>query len=225
VLTGTAAVSATGTAQDDNLQGFLNSAANNLIGGAGNDTYYVGGNDVVIETDGQGQDVVYTFEDYSLALGSSVEYLVGGASTGMRLTGNELNNIIWGTAFNDTLNGGAGADMLTGGLGADTFVFTSIGDSGVGAGNRDIIADFVSGTDKIDFSGIDAIAGTSANDNFTFISTNAFSGSGASGAGQLRYFVDGGNTIIEGDVDGNGLADFQVQLTGVHTFTTTDLLL
>jgi hypothetical protein len=103
-------------------------------------------------------------------------------------------------------------------------MYTALTDSGIGAGLRDIILDFVSGADKIDFRGIDAIAGTPANDSFSFISTNAFSGGGAS-AGELRYFAEGGDTIIEGDVDGNGVADFQIQLAGRHTIVSADFLL
>jgi hypothetical protein len=30
---------------------------------------------------------------------------------------------------------------------------------------------------------------------------------------------------VEGDVDGNGTADFQIQLTGNHTMTAADMVL
>ena len=96
----------------------------------------------------------------------------------------------------------------------------ALGDSGVRAG-RDIITDFLSGTDKIDFTGIDANTATAANDAFTMINNAAFSNV----AGQLRYSVVGSNTIMEGDVNGDGIADFQLQLTGIHTFVAADLLL
>jgi Ca2+-binding RTX toxin-like protein len=220
LLLADSAINGTGNAQDNVLFGNYSALANTLAGGAGNDVYYVGAGDKVVENAGQGQDIVYAYADHSLALGASVEYLIGLANTGMNLTGNELSNDIRGTGFNDILTGGAGADALTGGLGADTFVFTSLADSGVLAGNRDIITDFVSVTDKIDFSGIDAIEGTAANDVFTFISTDAFSG-----AGQLRYFTEGADTVLEGDVNGDGLADFQIQLTGINSIQTGDLVL
>jgi serralysin len=111
--------------------------------------------------------------------------------------------------------------MLTGGLGTDTFVFASIGDSGVGAGHRDIITDFVSGTDKIDFSGIDANTNTVGNQAFQLIGSAGFSNV----AGQLRFFSEAGSTLVEGDVNGDGVADFQLQLIGNHTFGTADLVL
>ena len=66
--------------------------------------------------------------------------------------------------------------------------------------------------DKIDLSRIDAIAG-GADDAFSFIGSAAFSGGGAS-AGQLRYTDAGGGIfIVEGDVNGDGLADFALSVT------------
>ena len=83
---------------------------------------------------------------------------------------------------------------------------------------------FRSGTDRIDLFAIDANSTALGNNAFTFIGTGAFSGNGAAGAGQLRYSFAGANTIVEGDVDGNGTADFQIQLTGHHTMTIADLV-
>jgi len=100
-------------------------------------------------------------------------------------------------------------------------VLTALGDSGVGAGLRDIITDFVSGTDKIDFSGIDANTLVAGNQAFTMLGTGAFFGV----AGQLRYDVVGSNTVMQGDVNGDGVADFELQLTGIHSFVPADLLL
>ena len=138
-------------------------------------------------------------------------------------TGNDLNNQITGNVGNDTLIGGLGNDTLIGGAGADPFVYLAQADSGITAATRDVIADFISGTDRIDLSGIDANSTAIGNDAFTFIATGAFSG-GAVGAGQLRYGSVGGNTFIEGDVNGDGVADFQIQLTGNHTITAADLV-
>ena len=86
---------------------------------------------------------------------------------------------------------------------------------------RDIITDFLSGTDKIDFTGIDANTGAAGDQAFTMINTAVFSGA----AGELRYSVSGGNTVMEGDVNGDSVADFQLQLTGSHTFVAADLQL
>ena len=99
-------------------------------------------------------------------------------------------------------------------------MLTALGDSGVGA-LRDIITDFVSGTDRIDFSGIDANTGVAGNQAFTMLGTAAFFGV----AGQLRYDVVGADTVMQGDVNGDGVADFELQLTGIHSFVPADLLL
>ena len=191
-----------------------------LKGGLGNDTYEVRETgDVVVENAGAGIDTVWAYVNYSLA--ANVENLVFSSAVGnLKGTGNALNNLMIGSNGNDTLIGGGGKDTLTGGAGADTFVVAALGDSGVGAG-RDIITDFLSGTDRIQFTGIDANTGAAGDQAFTMINTAAFSNV----AGQLRYSVAGSNTLMEGDVDGNGVADFQLQLTGNHSFAAADLLL
>lgn len=132
---------------------------------------------------------------------------------------------------NDTLNGGAGFDILsglggkdalTGGTDADTFVFASPAaagnGAGTGSGTRDVITDFVKGVDKIDLSAIDANTGAAGTQSFTFIGTAAFSA-----PGQIRYVQQGGTTtIVEGNITGNGVAEFQIQLTGLHNLDASD---
>src|SRR6476660_8469090 len=70
-------------------------------------------------------------------------------------------NTIIGGGGADTIKGGGGADILTGGQGADRFVFAALTDSAPSA--RDLITDFIPGTDIIDLSAIDA--NTSAKGN------------------------------------------------------------
>jgi hypothetical protein len=76
--------------------------------------------------------------------------------------------------------------------------------------------------DKIDLSRIDAISSTSTNDKFTFIETGTFTGSG-----QLRYGQDAGagETFVEGDINGDGAADFSLALRGLHALSSTDIIL
>ena len=131
------------------------------------------------------------------------------------------NDSLSGLAGNDTLFGGLGADTLTGGLAADIFVLGSLAESGVGPGSRDIITDFLSGTDKISFAQIDADTAVANDQAFAFIGTSAFSGM----AGQLRYGLVSGYTVMEGDVNGDMLADFHLQLTGSQTLLAADMLL
>jgi Ca2+-binding RTX toxin-like protein len=201
-----------------------------MVGGLGNDRYFVEeANDVVREYAGEGSDIVYSTVSYTLAAGMEVEKLaaLNGAGTDpINLTGNEFNNTVQGNdganvlnggagddsviglGGNDTIDGGAGRDILTGGTGADTFRFTSTSHSAPGAGDR--ITDFVSGTDKIDLSQIDANTLLSGNQAFTFIGTGAFSGT----AGELRYDVVGGRMHIYGDTNGDGLVDMHIAVDG-----------
>ena len=109
---------------------------------------------------------------------------------------------------------------MTGGGGNDRFDFNSLNDSKVGGAVRDIITDFVQGADKIDLAGIDAITG-GGDDAFTFIENSGFSNT----AGELRFFTSGGNTIVNGDVDGDGTPDFQIQLDGLYALTAADFVL
>jgi Ca2+-binding RTX toxin-like protein len=201
-----------------------------MFGGTGGDTYEVtDAGDVVQENSGDGIDTIWTSVNYALSNTSEVENLFFGGIGNFIGTGNNFNNLIAGGAGKDIINGGGGNDILIGGVGADTltggtgsdlFVLTGLGDSGVGA-LRDIITDFLSGTDRIDFSGIDANTGVASDQAFAMLGIGAFSGV----AGQLRYDVVGADTIMQGDVNGDAVADFQVQLTGAHTFVAADLLL
>jgi serralysin len=111
-------------------------------------------------------------------------------------------------------------------------MFVSQADSGTGALARDRIADFQTGLDHIDLSSIDARVGNTTspffagNNAFSFIDTDAFSGV----AGQLRYeHASAGKsafiTIVEGDTNGDRLADFQIELTNWKTLNAGDFLL
>ena len=71
------------------------------------------------------------------------------------MTGTSGANTIIGGGGADTTKGGGGADILTGGQGADRFVFAALTDSAPSA--RDLITDFMPGSDIIDLSAIDAV--------------------------------------------------------------------
>ena len=118
-LTGSAAIDGTGNDLDNRLYGQANGAINTLTGGTGNDIYYVGSNDVIVELAVEGTDTAYGYGDYTLATGVSVENLYLNVTTGQTLTGNELANKLSGNAGSDTLRGLDGNDSLSGGLGAD----------------------------------------------------------------------------------------------------------
>lgn len=125
--------------------------------------------------------------------GAGDDYLRGGRSA----------DVLDGGEDSDILNGGAGDDILTGGAGVDTFVFT---DEGGGPGD-DRITDYHDG-ELLDLSAVDADTTTRRDQAFTFIGSNAFSGT----AGELRAEAVGSETHVTGDIDGDGLADFTLIL-------------
>lgn len=193
----------TGGAGDDVIVG--SSGADTLDGGDGIDTVdYSGGGGLVI-VDLAGGDGTYGQSHGDTYV--NIENVVGTAYAD-QLLGNALANRLDGGAGADKITGGGDADVLTGGAGADSFVYRTLGDSLVGA--ADVITDFEQGVDKINLYAIDARAGGYANDIFTWLGGDAFTGVG----GQLRYEVVGGNTLILGDHDGDKVADFQITLSG-----------
>ncbi|MFZ4688397.1 MAG: M10 family metallopeptidase C-terminal domain-containing protein [Polymorphobacter sp.] len=128
--------------------------------------------------------------------------------------------MITGSRNGDTISGRGGADTLTGGGGNDIFLYTNITDSTAAA--RDMITDFAAG-DRIDLSRIDAITG-GTDDGFTLIGSAGFSNV----AGQLRVnSLGGGIFAVEGDINGDGAADFSIWLTNTdaHTITAADFVL
>ncbi len=145
-----------------------------------------------------------------LLTGTAGDDVISALSGDDVVSGLEGSDSLNGGSGDDVLIGGDGRDLLTGGTGSDIFVLESASDSLRGAG-RDRINDFQSGVDKIDLSAMGP---------FNFIGTGAFSGS----AGEVRYTSNGIVTFIEGDLNGDNIADFQIELGGVVTPVATDFI-
>lgn len=177
----------------------------NAVGGSGADR--INGNAV-------GNQLVGGAGDDTLLGNGGNDILIGGGG----------RDVLTGGADNDILNGGLGMDKLTGGLGADTFTFETIADmAGKTATSCDVIADFNRGQkDIINLALIDADTTTpGVDDPFTFIGTAGFHHV----AGELRMMASASNTMLLGDVDGDGSADFALLLIGNVALKATDFVL
>jgi Ca2+-binding RTX toxin-like protein len=139
--------------------------------------------------------------------------LVGSAASEI-LTGRNGDDDLSGQGGSDVLVGGNGVDTMAGGGGGDTFVFGHV----AAARSGDVITDFSrSQGDVIDLGGIDADWTSSGNQSFTFIGSKGFSGN----AGDLQYR----NGEIAADVDGDGQADFHIEIANGHGLVADDFIL
>jgi Ca2+-binding RTX toxin-like protein len=144
VANSTAKETQLGSSKNDVFHG---SGGDTLIGGAGDDTYYLWDNtSVVVEKAGEGIDTVDARFWGPVTLAANVENLLLNSPGSTAGTGNALNNIIVAGTVGATLNGLAGDDVLVGGAGADVFK--------VAAGNgSDAIMNFKPGSDVIQLGG------------------------------------------------------------------------
>ena len=123
-----------GNGGDDELDG--GDGADSMSGGTGNDIYIVDdAGDVVTEYANGGTDTVDASISYTL--GNQVENLALTGTGGLNGTGNDRDNVIWGSNYDNLLNGGGGvdaikgaggADIIDGGTGADTMLGGDGGD-------------------------------------------------------------------------------------------------
>jgi parallel beta-helix repeat protein len=187
----------------DARKGAIDIGAHEAGGGGGDDDDGVGGD---------GGLVTGTARNDRLFGSAGNDTVVGGAGND-NLYGRGGADLLQGGLGRDTLVGGAGEDTLEGGGAADRFVFRGA----AGAANDEILDFSRNQGDKIDLSGIDAHAGQSGNQAFAFIGAKAFDGK----AGQLQYL----NGTISGDVNGDRVADFQIDIANGQALGAIDFIL
>ena len=250
-LIGASTINGTGNSLNNILIG--NAAANilnggvgadTMTGGAGNDTYVVDNTgDVVTETSTLLAEIDVVNSSITYTLGANIEKLTltgtdlingTGNSLANTLTGNITANILDGGLGNDSINGGAGDDLiiggagndsLSGGLGSDVFWFTEAINA---ISNKDIITDFLSGTDKLQFnlSIVSAVGGVGQ-----FVTDDQRFWSNATGVAhdasdRLIYNTSSG--VLSYDSDGSGAnGSIAIALLGTMThpvLSATDLI-
>jgi serralysin len=127
----------------------------------------------------------------------------------------------------DKITGGLGRDIMTGGAGKDVFDFNTVKDTTKSATTRDVIKDFSHGNDKIDLSTIDAKTTAAGNQAFKFIGTAAFH----KVAGEIHVVqTDAAGTakdmtVVQCDTNGDGVADFTIELSGLKALAAVDFVL
>ena len=157
-----------------------------LLGGEGNDRL-IGASERDVMEGGAGNDTLIGKDGGDRLFGGAGDDLLFGGDGIFSdvIEGGAGNDRLIGGTGNDRLTGGEGADFLRGDAGNDRFIFETLGE-------MDVIADFQSGRDLIDLSATGLVS----------FDGRSFSGQ----AGSVRR--DAG--ILEADVDGDGLADFQI---------------
>ena len=201
--------------------------ADQILAGDGNDWINAGGDrdvvdggagdDTMVATLGDGDDVyrggdgVDTLDMAAITADAFVDLNTGQAVSGQ--SGSDsisgFENVITG-AGSDTIVANASANVMTGGADEDMFVFNSIADA-----DGDHITDFAPG-DTIDLSGI------AANYNFGGSFDLLADGATFSQAGQLIVRSDGNDLLVEGEVNGDNVADFTIRVSGKSDLDQSD---
>lgn len=133
----------------------------------------------------------------------------------------------WGGDGRDTLAGGTGRNRLWDGEGRDLFDFNALSHSRPKSSERDLIMDFERGRDDIDLSTIDANTWKSGNQAFVFIGTEKFHFAPV----EVRYSLhdlpgaENDRTRVAADINGDGKADLQIYLIGLHALSKGDFIL
>jgi Ca2+-binding RTX toxin-like protein len=192
-----------------------NHASVYVYGGMG-DTYFSGntlstaiGSDQAVQATADHLLSQIQGQNLSAAQTGTPGQIIFGTDAADSLVGTSANDTEFGGAGNDTLKGGSGADHLVGGDGADVFLFQSTSGSTVAA--PDTIADFSHAEgDLIDLSGISK----------TFSIVKYFD----KHPNELTITFNVDHQEIRGDVNGDGIVDFQINVDSGKTLLSSDFI-
>jgi Ca2+-binding RTX toxin-like protein len=177
---------------------------------------------------------------YTLAANVEDLYMIGAASinaigtaAGNYMRGNNGANVLKGMAGGDNLDGGKGddvlhggngKDMLHGGGGADAFVF-GVTDTSIAATNADLINDFKSTIDHIDFD--NALFTQIGSTNFGASDARFYAAAGAKAGhdtnDRIIYDTASGKLYYDADGSNAGAVVLVATLQGHPTVAATDI--
>jgi Ca2+-binding RTX toxin-like protein len=201
-----------------NVEGVIGSKYNDQIyGGTANDWIDGAAGGDLIGSEG-GDDTIYGgkgFDQIYSGLGNDVIF------------GGKGSDTIEAAPGDDRIYGGKGADVINPDAGADIIYYKSLADSTTNEAGRDIIK-FERGVDKFDVSAIDANANKAGNQVFSWAGLSE-TFSGKVGEMHYRYLFNNPNgpnySVIEADVNGDKKADFQVYISDIGQYLSSDFIL
>ena len=201
-----------------------NFVANVLFGGKGNDKYYLGRGDTVVENLNEGIDTVYIADQFSGKASLKADYAnvenlvlldvtggnadIEGSDVENSLTGNNYVNRIEAGAGNDTLIGLGGDDWLDGGTGIDTMTGGDGNDTYVVDNAGDIINESGTGVDTVR-SSVSIVLGTNL-ENLVLTGDQAINGTG----NVLNNTLDGSQNSVANVLAGGAGNDTYILGTG-----------
>jgi Ca2+-binding RTX toxin-like protein len=162
---------------------------------------------------GSGERIITGTKRGDSLIGNVLANIISGLKGNDWLVGDLGNDILKGSRGKDGLYGGEGADLITGGKDRDRIYYTDASESTID--QRDTVK--FGKVDRFVFSSFDGDSTTEGQQMLSFIGKQAFSGT----AGELRAT----RSVLEADTNGDGLADFAVNLNGNALITASNLVL
>ena len=162
---------------------------------------------------GSGERIITGTKRGDSLIGNVLANIISGLKGNDWLVGDLGNDILKGSRGKDGLYGGEGADLITGGKDRDRIYYTDASESTID--QRDTVK--FGKVDRFVFSSFDGDSTTEGQQTLSFIGKQAFSGT----AGELRAT----RSVLEADTNGDGLADFAVNLNGNALITASNLVL